>query len=241
MELTQIVEALLFSCQEPLSVAQMCTAVKETATDIDQAGEPPEWIAPLTNVNEEQVIAAIDALIEHYQADSRAFTIVERSTGWRLCAVAEYAEWCRALYPGKKPQRLSPPALETLAIIAYRQPITKAGIEAVRGVSVDAMVQQLVDRGLVKVEGRADLPGRPILYGTSDAFLEHFGVRNLDELPNAAELRRVKLPSPEEEAPTQNIQTPQEQQLSLGSAAKADDAPSTEQTPDAEESAEPAS
>lgn len=248
MELTQIVEALLFSCQEPLSVAQMCTAVKETATDIDQAGEAPEWIAPLTNVNEEQVIAAIDALIEHYQADSRAFTIVERSTGWRLCAVAEYAEWCRALYPGKKPQRLSPPALETLAIIAYRQPITKAGIEAVRGVSVDAMVQQLVDRGLVKVEGRADLPGRPILYGTSDAFLEHFGVRNLDELPNAAELRRVKLPSPEEEAPTQNIQTPQEQQLSLGSAAKVDDTspgggdgPSSEQTPDAEESAEPVS
>lgn len=201
----------------------MCTAVKETATDIEQAGEPPEWIAPLSQVTEEQVLAAIDALIQHYQSDKRAFTIVERSTGWRLCAVAEYAEWCRSLYPGKKPQRLSPPALETLAIIAYRQPITKAGIEAVRGVSVDAMVQQLVDRGLVKVEGRADLPGRPILYGTSDAFLEHFGVRNLDELPNAAELRRVKLPSPEEEVPTQNIQTPQEQQLSLGSAAKSDD------------------
>jgi segregation and condensation protein B len=226
MELPQIVEALLFSCQEPLSVAQMCSAVKDTAADIEQAGDAPEWVQPLAQVNEDQVVGAIQSLISHYEKDERAFTIVERSTGWRLCARADYAEWCRALYPGKKPQRLSPPALETLAIIAYRQPITKAGIEAVRGVSVDAMVQQLVDRGLVKVEGRADLPGRPILYGTTEAFLDHFGVRSLDELPNAAELRRVKLPSAEEEEePKQNIQTAKEQQLSLGASQEGDGEP----------------
>lgn len=240
MELPQIVEALLFSCQEPLSVAQMCTAVKETATDIEQAGEPPEWVPPLAQTNEDQIVEALNSLIAHYEEDGRAFTLVERSTGWRLCARADYAEWCRALYPGKKPQRLSPPALETLAIIAYRQPITKAGIEAVRGVSVDAMVQQLVDRGLVKVEGRADLPGRPILYGTTEAFLDHFGVRNLDELPNAAELRRVKLPSPEEETPKQNIQTPQEQQLSLGSAPNGSEAPAESEQPEVEAEPEPA-
>jgi segregation and condensation protein B len=102
--------------------------------------------------------------------------------------------------------------LETLAIIAYRQPITRAGIEAVRGVSVDSMVQQLVDRSLIKIEGRADLPGKPILYGTTEAFLEHFAVRTLDELPNATELRRVKLPTPDSEQPgSANTET----QLSL--------------------------
>ena len=230
MELTQIVEALLFATQEPLPLTQMVMAIKDTAKDIQEAaaeaegtdspGEPvPEWVAPLMAVDELGVREAIDALVAHYDKDGRAFTIVERSHGWRLCAKADYAEWCRALYPGKKPHRLSQPALETLAIIAYRQPITKAGIEAVRGVSVDAMVQQLVDRGLVKIEGRADLPGRPLLYGTTDAFLDHFAVRTLDELPNAAELRRIKLPTPDSENP--DAAAPQATQLSLEPAATA--------------------
>ncbi|MCW0217178.1 MAG: SMC-Scp complex subunit ScpB, partial [Prosthecobacter sp.] len=89
----------------------------------------------------------------------------------------------------------------------------------VRGVSVDAMVQQLVDRGLVKIEGRADLPGRPLLYGTTDAFLDHFAVRTLDELPNASELRRVKLPTPDSEQP--GTAAPEETQLSLAPAEPA--------------------
>jgi segregation and condensation protein B len=224
MELPQIVESLLFATQEPLSLERMVAAVKETAKDMKEAAEPgegpdappaeplPEWVTPLLTVDELQVREAIDQLVAHYDKDGRAFTIVERSHGWRLCAKSDYAEWCRALYPGKKPHRLSQPALETLAIIAYRQPITRAGIEAVRGVSVDTMVQQLVDRGLIKIEGRADLPGKPLLYGTTDAFLDHFAVRTLDELPNAAELRRIKLPTPEEEQP--GAATP-ETQLSL--------------------------
>ncbi|MBX7212090.1 MAG: SMC-Scp complex subunit ScpB [Verrucomicrobiaceae bacterium] len=221
MELTQIVEALLFSCQEPLSLGDMCRAVKETAKDIIEGGEADDAVKALNDVTEQMVSAAIGQLIEHYEKDGRAFTLVERSTGWRLCARGEYAEWCRALFPGKKPQRLSQPALETLAIIAYRQPITRGGIEAVRGVSVDAMVQQLLDRGLIKIEGRADLPGRPLLYGTTEAFLEHFGVRTVDELPNATELRRIKLPS--EESAQAAESRPQEKQLFL--EPQGDDAP----------------
>jgi segregation and condensation protein B len=222
MELISIVEALLFASQEPLGVPQMCAAVKETAKDIlEAAAEPleegasriPEWVASLAETTEEQVRGIIDDLIARYDAEKHAFTLVERANGWRIAARGEYAEWCRALYPGKKVQRLSQPALETLAIVAYRQPITKAGIEAVRGVSVDAMVQQLIDRGLMKIEGRADLPGRPLLYGTTEAFLDHFGVRSLDDMPNASELRRVKLPSAEEGAPA--AEQPHEQQLSL--------------------------
>ena len=201
MELSQIIEALLFSTQEPLTTADICRAVKETAKDIHEAeaAETPEWVLPLAKTSEEQVLEAISALVAHYDADGRAFTVVERSNGWRLCAKSDYAEWARALFPGKKAHRLSQPALETLAIIAYRQPITRAGVEAVRGVSVDAMVQQLLDRGLIKIEGRADLPGRPLLYGTTEAFLDHFAVKTLDELPNSAELRRMKLPTAETE------------------------------------------
>ena len=231
MELISIVEALLFATQEPLGVPQMCAAVKETAKDIVDAatesaqlpGEAiqiPEWVAPLAETTEEQVRAILDELIARYAAEKHAFTLVERANGWRIAARGEYAEWCRALYPGKKVQRLSQPALETLAIVAYRQPITKAGIEAVRGVSVDAMVQQLIDRGLMKIEGRADLPGRPLLYGTTEAFLDHFGVRSLDDMPNASELRRVKLPTAEEGAPAASDQ-PQEQQLSLAPVTSA--------------------
>ncbi|HEY1081922.1 MAG TPA: SMC-Scp complex subunit ScpB [Prosthecobacter sp.] len=227
MELTAIVESLLFATQEPLPLSQMAAAVKDTAKDIKDAAnegeEVPEWVAPLLKVDELSIREAIDQLVAHYEQDGRAFTIVERSHGWRLCAKVDYAEWCRALYPGKKVQRLSQPALETLAIIAYRQPITKAGVEAVRGVSVDAMVQQLVDRGLVKIEGRADLPGRPLLYGTTDAFLDHFAVRTLDELPNASELRRVKLPTPDSEQP--GSAAPEETQLSLSPAEPAAETP----------------
>ena len=108
----------------------------------------------------------------------------------------EYGDFVRQLFPGRKPERMSGPAMETLAIIAYRQPITKAAIEAVRGVACDGMIQKLLDRDLIRIGGRAELPGRPLLYETTDLFFEHFGIRSIDDLPNASELRKVKLPEP---------------------------------------------
>ncbi len=228
MELIKIVEAMLFSYQEPLSVELICRAVKETAKDIIEAAEndnAPEVLdaADLVKVSEDQIRKTIDDLIASYDKDGRSFTLVERATGWRLCAKGDFAEWCRALYPGKKVQRLSQPALETLAIIAYRQPITRSGMEAVRGVSVDAMVQQLLDRGLIRVEGRAELPGRPLLYGTTEGFLEHFNIKEIDDLPNSQELRRVKLPTAPvpEDAPAAES----EQQLDLIPAEPAPEPP----------------
>jgi segregation and condensation protein B len=101
----------------------------------------------------------------------------------------------RQLFPATKPARLTPPSLETLAIIAYRQPITRADVEAVRGVAIDSVLQTLMERGLVKIAGRAEVPGRPLLYETTQFFLDHFGLRNLDELPNSEELKRRPLPS----------------------------------------------
>lgn len=222
MQLTAIVEALLFATQDPLSVTDIGRAIRETVREAkehaaDHNTPLDEEKAALEAITDEQVLAALEDLVRHYDEDGRSFTIVQRSTGWRLCAKGEYGEWCRALYPGKKPSRLSGPALETLAIISYRQPITKSAIEAVRGVSVDAMVQQLLDRNLIRIEGRADLPGRPLLYSTTDLFLDHFGIRHLDDLPNAAELRRVKLPTPEDVAnqPAGDAAAPAEQEGTL--------------------------
>ena len=120
---------------------------------------------------------------------------MEKAEGWQLVTDQAYASWVRQLFPAAKPVRLTPPSLETLAIVAYRQPIARADIEAVRGVAVDGVLQSLMERGLVRIAGRAEVPGRPLLYETTPFFLEHFGLRNLDELPNAEELRRRYLPS----------------------------------------------
>ena len=143
------------------------------------------------------VILAIAALISTYEESGRAFTLIERPKGWKLYTRIEYGDFVRQLFPGRKPERMSGPAMETLAIIAYRQPITKAAIEAVRGVSCDGMIQKLLDRDLIRIGGRAELPGRPLLYETTDLFFEHFGIRSIDDLPNANELRKVKLPEPQ--------------------------------------------
>jgi segregation and condensation protein B len=110
---------------------------------------------------------------------------------------ADFAPWLRQLFPENRQARLSAPAMETLAIIAYRQPITRADIEAVRGVAVDGVMQTLLDRNLVRIAGRADIAGRPLLYETTQFFMEHFGLKNLDDLPNASELRKIPLPKAE--------------------------------------------
>ena len=118
----------------------------------------------------------------------------ETAAGWQLVTKPQFAPWLRQLFPEYRSARLSAPAMETLAIIAYRQPITRADIEAIRGVAVDGVLQTLLDRGLVRIGGRAEIPGRPLLYETTQNFMDHFGLRNLDELPNVAELRKVYLP-----------------------------------------------
>ncbi len=129
-----------------------------------------------------------------YVQEQRAFQIIEKAEGWQLATDPAYAPWVRELHPEPKPARLTAPALETLAIIAYRQPITRADVEAVRGVTIDGVLQTLMERGLVKISGRAEIPGRPLLYETTQFFLDHFGLRNLDELPNVEELRKRYLP-----------------------------------------------
>jgi segregation and condensation protein B len=120
------------------------------------------------------------------------FSIAEVANGYRLVNDASCGPWLRRLLEKGKPSRLSPPALETLAIIAYRQPCTRAEIEAVRGVEVDQMVRNLLELQLIRLVGRSELPGRPWLIGTTQKFLEHFGLNSLDDLPGVEELRRME-------------------------------------------------
>src|SRR5437870_11991109 len=186
MTLSRVIEALLFSAQKPLSIREITTAIKSAEGD----DSPTEF----AGVREAEVAAAIEQLKTEYVEQGRAFQLIEKAEGWQLATDPKYASWVRQLFPVPKPARLSAPALETLAIIAYRQPITRADVEAVRGVNIDGVLQTLMERGLVKIAGRAEIPGRPLPYETTPFFLDHFGLRNLDELPNVEELRKRDLP-----------------------------------------------
>jgi segregation and condensation protein B len=195
MSLSQIIEALLFAAQKPLTARELVAAIKGAG------GEDELMPNEFAKTTEAQVAAALEQLKIEYGQQGRAFQLPEKAEGWQLVSDPAYAPWVRQLFPAVKPARLTPPSLETLAIIAYRQPITRADVEAVRGVAVDGVLQNLMERGLVKIGGRAEVPGRPLLYETTQFFLEHFGLRDLDELPNAEELRTRYLPkAPRKEA-----------------------------------------
>jgi segregation and condensation protein B len=214
MNLSQVIEALLFAAQKPLTTRELMTAIKGAG------GEDELTPNEFAKVTEAQVAAALEQLKIEYVQQGRAFQLAEKSEGWQIASDPAYAPWVRQLFPAVKPARLTPPSLETLAIIAYRQPITRADIEAVRGVAVDGVLQNLMERGLVKIGGRAEVPGRPLLYETTQFFLEHFGLRDLDELPNAAELRTRYLPTaPRKEEPA----TPVEPELAEADAPTAQD------------------
>ena len=200
MDLTRVIETLLFSAQKPLSTNEIIDALRNAGAEDEFS--PNEF----ANVRQAEVAAAIEQLKVEYIQHEHGFQLVEKSDGWQLASDPKYARWVRGLFPAPKPARLSSPAIETLAIIAYRQPITRADVEAVRGVAIDSVLQTLMERGLVKIAGRAEIPGRPLVYETTEFFLDHFGLRNLDELPNVEELRTRHLPvSPRSQGPTEGI------------------------------------
>jgi segregation and condensation protein B len=188
MTLPKVIEALLFSARKPLSTREIIEVLKRAGQE--DSLSPNEF----ARVREPEVAAALQQLKIEYVEQQRGFQVVEKAEGWQLASDPQYAPWVRELFPEPKPTRLTAPALETLAIIAYRQPITRADVEAVRGVTIDGVLQTLMERGLVKIAGRAEVPGRPLLYETTQFFLDHFGLRNLDELPNVEELRKRYLP-----------------------------------------------
>jgi segregation and condensation protein B len=168
MRLTQIVEALLFASDAPL-----------TAQDIARVDE---------RLDEDTVEAVIRQLRAEYEEGERAFQIFEVAGGYQLLTRPDFAVYLERYETIPQPARLSAPGLETLAIVAYRQPIGRAEIEEIRGVGSTAALKTLIDRGLVEVTARGEGLGRPLLYGTTGKFLEHFGFRSLEDMPRPEEL-----------------------------------------------------
>ncbi|MHC4641593.1 MAG: SMC-Scp complex subunit ScpB [Planctomycetota bacterium] len=164
-----VVEAVLFVSDEPLT---------------------PNRLADIVGTSVKHIREHINNLNEQYQANSNAFRIEEIAGGYQLLTLSSYNPWLKKLLRVRNDSKLSPASLETLAIIAYKQPVIRADIEAIRGVAVGEVVRSLMYKGLVKIVGRAEVLGRPMLYGTTKKFLEVFGLNTLKDLPKIEELKK---------------------------------------------------
>jgi segregation and condensation protein B len=193
MELKFILESLLFSAQKPLSVKELRDVLASAAEHEDADATAKS----LAKIRETDLTAALEQLAREHETAARSYRLACVAGSWQFVTQPDFSQWLRALVGVKiRPSRLSQPALETLAIIAYRQPITRAEVEQIRGVNVDGTMQTIMERGLVESVGRAEVVGRPNTYGTTALFLEYFGLRGLEDLPAADELRRIPVEKP---------------------------------------------
>lgn len=167
-DVKSIVEAILFATSEPVSPRKLCDIIGNTDT--------------------KQIREIIESLRQEYDSQNRAFQVEEIADGFQILTKAEYYEWVARLWKKSGDNKLSHAALETLAIIAYKQPIIRADIEAVRGVQSGQMIRTLIDKKLVRIVGKEEVIGRPLLYGTTKTFLEHFGLKSIKDLPKTREL-----------------------------------------------------
>ena len=166
-----ILEALLFVTAEPIPVTR--------------------FLALLGAVTKQDVDQALASLAHDYEQEGRGLQLVEVAGGYRIVTKAEFAPWLKRLEKVKSPSKLSRSALESLAIIAYKQPIVRAEVEQIRGVETSGVIRTLLERKLVRIVGRKEEPGRPIMYGTTKFFLEHFGLRDLSQLPPLREFKEL--------------------------------------------------
>jgi len=164
-----VVEAVLFASDEPLTAARLANIVEVTT---------------------KQIREHIDNLNDKYQAGNHAFRIEKIAGGYQMLTLSSYNHWLKQLLRVRSETKLSPAAMETLAIIAYKQPVIRADIEAIRGVAVGEVIRSLCYKGLIKIVGRAEVLGRPMLYGTTKKFLEVFGLNTLKDLPKIEELKK---------------------------------------------------
>ncbi len=200
-EIKSWLKSLLFSTSEPLDIKKIqwvYNHVREqysSSDDSEENTENPEPTAESTsglNLNKFPVLLtstsireAMATLEKDFEERGEVYRLLHTKDGYRLCVAPEYSEWVRALRGELRPLRLSQAALETLAIVAYRQPVTRAEMERIRGVSVDSALSKLIELELVISRGRAELPGRPLQYGTTDKFLDFCGLESLTDLPTS--------------------------------------------------------
>jgi len=205
--LQEIVGSLLFASETPLSAADLRECIRGVTPDEGDDADVMDVYRTCTNREIEESLRGLQKALEVAKC---GFTLVCTGGQYRLQTVPVCGRYVRALLKLDRPNRLSRASLETLAIVAYRQPITKAEVEQIRGVGVDTIMKTLSDLGLVRLVGRSELPGHPFLYGTTPFFLEHFGLASLDQLneidptlPRSNPKERAKLFKKEEKAPAQ--------------------------------------
>ena len=173
---------------EPIDQTKMIKGAVETLLFVNEKPVELEQIKnALQAVNIADIKSAIESLQKEYEEQERGMTIVEIAGGFQMLSNPQYASYLRSFYKTRHKEKLSKPALETLAIVAYKQPVTRSDIEMIRGVNSDAVVVHLFEKELVKTVGRKDVPGRPFLYGTTKQFLEYFGLKSLEDLPRLEE------------------------------------------------------
>jgi segregation and condensation protein B len=169
MSVESVVEAVLFASDEPLSTSRL---------------------ANIVDTNTQQIRESVEQLNEKYKKNKNAFRIEKIAGGFQMLTLSPYNHWLKKLLRVRSEGKLSPAALETLAIISYKQPIIRADVEAIRGVAAGEVIRNLMYKGMVKVVGRAEVVGRPMLYGTTRKFLETFGLNTLKDLPKIEELKK---------------------------------------------------
>ena len=170
-ELAAVLEALLFVSTEPVPVSRLATAVG--------------------TVSKAEVEQALKRLEQDLAQEGRGIQLVKLAGGYRLVTKADFAPWLKRLDKAKAAQKLSRSALESLAIIAYKQPLVRAEIEEIRGVETSGVLRTLLERKLVRIVGRKEVPGRPIMYGTTKFFMEHFGLQDITQLPPLREFKEL--------------------------------------------------
>jgi segregation and condensation protein B len=166
-----VMEALLFSAGRPLSVSDLRRVLK--------------------GYTAERIEALLAALKADYERENRSFRLKEIANGYEISTEPKFAPWIMKLELQKRARQASQSALETLAILAYKQPVTRAEIEDLRGVNSSGVLAALLEKGFIRIAGRKEVPGRPLLYGTTDKFLEYFGLKSLAELPNLTEIKEL--------------------------------------------------
>lgn len=233
MELKFILEALLFTASKPLSVTELRDVLAKAASEEDAPAETAAFRkTPVADLE-----AALAALAAEHEAAGRSYRLVCVAGAWQFVTQPECAPWLRSFVGVKgRPSRLSQPALETLAVIAYRQPATRAEVEQIRGVAVDGVIATLKERDLIQEAGRAEVVGRPMQYTTTRAFLEYFGLSSLEALPAADELRRIPVQRPEALVTAETPAAAPTEQMSLemadpAAAATTPEAPGASESP----------
>ena len=185
LQLKQVLGAIIFAARQPMTTGAIRKLLQETAQAYG------EEATAFGSLKEAEVAKCLQDMKGECEANALGFHLVENAEGFRFQSDPAGGPWVRQMLDIGKPTRLSRPAIETLAIIAYRQPISRAEIEGVRGVAVDHVIRMLMEMQLIRIVGRSELPGRPMLYGTSGMFLDHFGLKNVKDLPGIQELARL--------------------------------------------------